>query len=81
MKITKVVPPTKGGTLWSGGAISDRQHYLWMAERDGGRCDAYSGKLKDPGHVSRNGVEYSRFYKSLRRPPSALVSAVTQALA
>jgi len=27
MKITKVTPAINGGTIWSGGAVSDRQHY------------------------------------------------------
>jgi hypothetical protein len=38
MKITKVTPAINGGTMWSGEAVSDRQHYFWMADPDGKRC-------------------------------------------
>ncbi len=80
MKITKISPPSTEGTIWSGEAVSECQHYVWMANRDGTACQAFSGKLKDPGSVSRNGVRYSRFYRSLQRPPSALVSEVRRAV-
>jgi hypothetical protein len=35
---------------------------------------------KERGHVSRNGVRYSRFYKSLRRAPAALALPVLKAV-
>jgi hypothetical protein len=63
MKITKVAPPINGGAIWSGEAVSDRQHYFWMADQGGKGCQAQSGRLKERGHVSRNGVRYSRFKK------------------
>ena len=80
MKITRVTPPANDGTIWSGEAVSSRQHYLWMADREGRGCQAQSGKLKDRSHVSRNGVTYSRFYKFLRRPPSELAAGVRHVL-
>jgi hypothetical protein len=80
MKITKVTPPVNGGTIWSGEAVSARKHYLWMADGDGGNCQTQSGNLNDPGQISRNGVKYSRFYKSLYRPPTALIAEVRRAL-
>jgi hypothetical protein len=80
MKITRVTPPTNGGTLWSGEAVSDRQHYLWMADSDGAGCQAQPGKLNDQGHFSRNGASYSRFYKSLQRSPSDLARLVSKAV-
>ena len=78
--ITKVTPPINGGTIWSGEAVSDRQHYFWMADQGGKGCQAQSGRLKERGHVSRNGVRYSRFYKSLRRAPAALALPVLKAV-
>jgi hypothetical protein len=80
MKITRVTPPTNGGTLWSGEAVSGRQHYLWMADSDGAGCKAQSGKLNDPGHFSSNGVRYSRCYKFLRRAPADLARLVSKAV-
>jgi hypothetical protein len=80
VKITMVTPPTGEGTIWSGEAVSSRQHYLWMADSDGAGCKAQSGKLSDQGHFSRNGVRYSRFYKSLRRTPSDLARLVPKAI-
>ena len=80
MKLTKVTPPINGGAIWSGEAVSDRQHYFWMADQGGKGCQAQSGRLKERGHVSRNGVRYSRFYKSLRRAPAALALPVLKAV-
>ena len=80
MKITKITPPEVDGAFWSGEAISARQHYRWMIGADGRDLSAQSGKLTEGGHVSRNGVLYSRFYKCLRRPPVALAVEVRRAL-
>jgi hypothetical protein len=79
MKITKVAPPINGGAIWSGEAVSDRQHYFWMADQGGKGCQAQSGRLEERGHV-RNGVRYSGFYKSLRRAPAALALPVLKAV-
>jgi hypothetical protein len=35
MKITKVTPAINGGTIWSGGAVSDRQITIWSGEAVG----------------------------------------------
>jgi len=80
MKITKVIAPVDAGSFWSGEAVSARQHYRWLIGVDGSDLSAQSDKLTEGGHVSRNGVQYSRLYKFLRRQPAALAVEVRRAL-
>jgi hypothetical protein len=49
MKIAKVAPPINGGAIWSGEAVSECQHYFWMADQGGKGCQAQSGRLKERG--------------------------------
>jgi hypothetical protein len=72
-EITKVTPPINGGTIWSGEAVSDRQHYFWMADQDGKGCQAQSGRLKERGtfRAMASGIPdfTSRFVERLPRSP------------